>query len=78
MSPEEKELTAYHEAGHALVAHLLPNADKPHKVSIIARGIAGGFTRMLPEDRAYWSKSRFTDGITVVLAGMCCGETHLQ
>ena len=70
LSPEEKELTAYHEAGHALVAHLLPNADKPHKVSIIARGMAGGFTRMLPEDRAYWSKSRFTDGITVALAGM--------
>jgi cell division protease FtsH len=70
LSPEEKELTAYHEAGHALVAHLLPNADKPHKVSIIARGMAGGFTRMLPEDRAYWSRSRFTDGITVALAGM--------
>jgi cell division protease FtsH len=70
MSPDEKKLTAYHEAGHALVAHLLPNADKPHKVSIIARGVAGGFTRMLPEDRAYWSRSRFTDGITVALAGM--------
>jgi cell division protease FtsH len=70
MSPKEKELTAYHEAGHALVAKLLPNADHPHKISIIARGTAGGFTRMLPEDRAYWSKSRFTDGITVFLAGL--------
>ena len=69
MSPKEKELTAYHEAGHALVAKLLPNADPPHKVSIIARGVAGGFTRMLPEDRAYWSKSRLTDGIAVSLAG---------
>ncbi len=70
LSPKEKELTAYHEAGHALVAKLLPNADHPHKISIIARGTAGGFTRMLPEDRAYWSKSRFTDGIAVLLAGL--------
>ena len=66
LSPKEKELTAYHEAGHALVAKLLPNADHPHKISIIARGTAGGYTRMLPEDRAYWSKSRFTDGIAVL------------
>jgi cell division protease FtsH len=71
MSPKDKELTAYHEAGHALVAKLLPNADPPHKISIIARGIAGGYTRMLPEDRAYWSKSRLTDGIAVSLAGLC-------
>jgi cell division protease FtsH len=71
MSPKDKELTAYHEAGHALVAKMLPNADPPHKVSIIARGMAGGYTRMLPEDRAYWSKSRLTDGIAVSLAGLC-------
>jgi cell division protease FtsH len=71
MSPKDKELTAFHEAGHALVAHFLPNADPPHKVSIIARGVAGGYTRMLPEDRAYWSKSRLTDGIAVSLAGLC-------
>ena len=70
LSPKEKELTAYHEAGHALVAKLLPNTDPPHKISIIARGTAGGYTRMLPEDRAYWSRSRFTDGITVLLAGL--------
>ncbi len=71
MSAKDKELTAYHEAGHALVAKLLPNADPPHKVSIIARGMAGGYTRMLPEDRAYWSKSRLTDAIAVSLAGLC-------
>ena len=71
MSPKDKELTAFHEAGHALVAHFLPNADPPHKVPIIARGVAGGYTRMLPEDRAYWSKSRLTDGIAVSLAGLC-------
>ena len=70
MSPKDKELTAYHEAGHALVAKMLPNADPPHKISIIARGTAGGYTRMLPEDRAYWSRSRFTDGIVVLLAGL--------
>ena len=71
MSAADKKLTAYHEAGHALVAKLLPNADPPHKVSIIARGMAGGYTRMLPEDRAYWSKSRLTDSIAVSLAGLC-------
>jgi cell division protease FtsH len=71
MSVEDKKLTAYHEAGHALVAKMLPNADPPHKVSIIARGMAGGYTRMLPEDRAYWSKSRLTDSIAVSLAGLC-------
>jgi cell division protease FtsH len=71
MSVEDKKLTAYHEAGHALVAKMLTNADPPHKVSIIARGMAGGYTRMLPEDRAYWSKSRLTDSIAVSLAGLC-------
>jgi cell division protease FtsH len=70
MSPKDKELTAYHEAGHALVAKMLPNADPPHKISIIARGIASGYTRMLPEDRAYWSRSRYLDGIAVALAGI--------
>jgi cell division protease FtsH len=70
LSPKEKELTAYHEAGHALVAKLLPNADPPHKVSIIARGVTGGYTRMLPEDRTYWSRSRFMDGIAVSLGGL--------
>jgi cell division protease FtsH len=69
MTPQDKELTAYHEAGHALVAKLLPNADPPQKISIIARGMAGGYTRMLPEDRAYSSKSRIKDEITVALAG---------
>jgi cell division protease FtsH len=70
MSPQDKELTAYHEAGHALTAKMLPNADPPHKISIIARGAAGGYTRMLPEDRAYYSRSRFKDGVTVALAGL--------
>src|SRR6185369_4430240 len=52
LSSQEKEITAYHEAGHAIVASVLPNADPVHKVSIIARGRAGGYTLKLPiEDR---------------------------
>src|SRR3972149_2172551 len=48
ISKKEKEIIAYHEAGHALVGHLLPNADPPYKISIVSRGMAGGFTRFLP------------------------------
>ena len=51
ISPKEKEITAYHEAGHALVAKMLPNADPPHKISIIARGMALGYTKQISEDR---------------------------
>ena len=70
ISQKEKEITAYHEAGHALVAWTLPNADPVHKVSIIARGMMGGYTRMLPtEDRHLWSRSQFNDMIAVALAG---------
>ena len=54
ISPKEKEMTAYHEAGHALVAKMSPNADPVHKISIISRGRMGGYTRMLPtEDRGH-------------------------
>jgi cell division protease FtsH len=70
ISQKEKEITAYHESGHALVAWTLPNADPVHKVSIIARGMMGGYTRMLPtEDRHLWSRSQFNDMIAVALAG---------
>ncbi|MDH4299157.1 MAG: ATP-dependent zinc metalloprotease FtsH, partial [Dehalococcoidia bacterium] len=56
ISPKEKEIIAYHESGHALTAKLLPNADPVHKISIIARGILGGWTRFLPsEDRHLWT-----------------------
>ena len=51
--PKDKELTAYHEAGHALVARMLPNVDPVHKISIVARGSMGGYTRLLEEDRYY-------------------------
>jgi cell division protease FtsH len=68
--PKEREITAYHEAGHALVAHILPNADPVHKVSIISRGRAAGYTLKLPtEDKKMHSKSEFLDDIAVFLAG---------
>jgi len=70
ISDREKKITAYHEAGHALVAHYLPGADPIHKVSIIARGQAGGYTLKVPtEDRHLHSKSEFIDELAVLLAG---------
>jgi cell division protease FtsH len=70
ITEEEKKITAYHEAGHALVAHFLPNSDPVHKVSIIARGQAGGYTLKLPTtDKRMYSKSYFLDEIGVLLAG---------
>ena len=70
LSKKEKEITAYHEAGHALVASVLPNADPVHKVSIIARGSAGGYTLKLPlEDRKLQSRKEFLDDIAMSLGG---------
>lgn len=66
----EKKITAYHEAGHALVASVLPYADPVHKVSIVARGSAGGYTLKLPlEDRKLQSKKEFLDDIAMSLGG---------
>jgi len=69
ISPKEKEITAYHEAGHALVAKLLPNADPPHKISIVARGMALGYTKSLTEDRYLMTPSQFKDMIAALLGG---------
>jgi cell division protease FtsH len=70
LSKKEKELTAYHEAGHAVVASVLPYADPVHKVSIISRGRAAGYTLKLPvEDRKLQSKKEFLDDIAVSLGG---------
>lgn len=70
ISEREKAITAYHEIGHALVARLLPNTDPVHKVSIVARGQAGGFTMLLPtEDRYLWSKPQFEDMLAYALGG---------
>ncbi|MEK7095171.1 MAG: ATP-dependent zinc metalloprotease FtsH [Patescibacteria group bacterium] len=75
LSKKEKEITAYHEAGHALVASVLPNADPVHKVSIIARGRAGGYTLKLPlEDRKLQSKKEFIDDIAMALGGYAAEE----
>ncbi|MFA5107804.1 MAG: ATP-dependent zinc metalloprotease FtsH [Patescibacteria group bacterium] len=70
LNEHEKKIAAYHEAGHALIAHLLPNADPVRKVSIIARGAAAGYTLKLPsEDRHMHGRTYFVDEITVLLAG---------
>jgi len=70
ISEREKSITAYHEVGHALVARMLPNTDPVHKVSIVARGQAGGFTMLLPtEDRYLWSKPQFEDMLAYALGG---------
>lgn len=70
MNMKEKEITAYHEAGHALVASLLPYADPVHKISIISRGRAAGYTLKLPfEDKRMQSKKEFLDDIAMSLGG---------
>jgi cell division protease FtsH len=70
LSKKEKEITAYHEAGHALVSSILPYADPVHKISIISRGRAAGYTLHLPfEDRKLQSKKEFLDDIAVALGG---------
>ncbi|MGI6428418.1 MAG: ATP-dependent zinc metalloprotease FtsH [Syntrophomonadaceae bacterium] len=70
ISEKEKKLVAYHEAGHALVSYFLPNTDKLHKISIIPRGRAGGYTLLLPEeDRNYITKSYLLDEVATLLGG---------
>ncbi len=70
LNKKEKEITAYHEAGHAIVSSVLPYADPVHKVSIISRGRAAGYTLKLPlEDRKMQSKKEFLDDIAVSLGG---------
>ncbi|MFO8143827.1 MAG: ATP-dependent zinc metalloprotease FtsH [Dehalococcoidales bacterium] len=70
ISPKEKEITAYHEAGHAFVAKMLPNADPVHKISIVASGMSLGHTRQLPvEDRYLMTRSQFNDVLATLLAG---------
>jgi cell division protease FtsH len=70
LSEKEKKITAYHEAGHALVASVLPDADPVHKISIIARGSAGGYTLKLPlDERRLMSRATFLDDIAMSLGG---------
>jgi cell division protease FtsH len=70
VTEKDKRLTAYHEAGHAVVTYYMPTADKVHQVSIIPRGMAGGYTMSLPaEDRNYRTKGEMLDSIVILLAG---------
>ncbi len=69
ISPKEKEITAYHEAGHALVGHLLPNIEPVRKITIIPRGMAGGYTKVLEEDRTIYTRSLLKDMLAFLLAG---------
>jgi cell division protease FtsH len=75
ISEDEKRVIAYHEAGHAVVMHLLPESDPVHKVSIIARGMAGGYTLALPEeDRTLYAKSKFEADLVGLLGGRAAEE----
>ena len=75
MSEDEKKLTAYHEGGHALVGHVLENADPIHKVTIVSRGGAGGVTWSLPtEERNYRSIAEFKDAMAMAMGGRMAEE----
>ncbi len=75
ITEEEKRITAFHEGGHALVAHILPNADNPFKVTIVSRGQSGGHTRYLPEeDRNLWTRAQFSDMLAAALGGRVAEE----
>ena len=79
ITEKEKSITAYHEAGHALSAHLLENADPVHKITIVPRGRAGGYVMRVPEeDRMYASKKMLIDTIAVALAGRVAEEIIFQ
>ena len=70
ITEKEKKITAYHEAGHALVAHFLPHTDPIHKISIIARGQAGGYTLKMPtEDKHMHTKTEYLEEIAILLGG---------
>ena len=78
ITQKEKETIAYHESGHALVAKMLPTADPVHKVSIIARGMMGGWTRFLPsEEHHLWTKPQLEDRLAVSLGGRTAEEIAL-
>jgi cell division protease FtsH len=78
MSKKEKEITAFHEAGHAMLSLLLPEVNQLKKVSIIPRGLAGGYTFTPPmEDRHYWTKKELAAEITLLLGGRGSEEINL-
>ncbi|MGN0149655.1 MAG: ATP-dependent zinc metalloprotease FtsH [Clostridia bacterium] len=78
ITEKEKRLTAYHEAGHAIMARVVDGASDIHKVTIIPRGMAGGFTMYLPEDKLYQSKNEMLDMIVISLGGRVAEQLVLD
>jgi len=79
MNQKEKELTAFHEAGHALVGHFLPKIDPIHKISIIPRGQAGGYTLALPiEDKHYNTRTELLENVVFMLGGRAAEVVALE
>ena len=79
ISEPERKLTAYHEAGHAVCAHVLPHVSPVHQVTIVPRGRAGGFTMQLPvEDKFYATKNEMKENIVVLLGGRLAEELTLD
>jgi cell division protease FtsH len=79
ISEDERRLTAFHEAGHAIVARALPNTDPVHQITIIPRGRAGGFTMILPkEDKYYATKTKMTENIIHLLGGRAAEKLTLN
>ena len=75
MNDHEKKLTAYHEGGHTVLAHFLEHHDPPHKVTIVARGMAGGYTRFLPDEEAHYRTPKmFKDQLSAALGGLVAEE----
>ena len=78
ISDREKNITAVHEAGHAILHHVLPGLDPVHSISIIPTGMAGGYTMPLPEeDTLYWTKSRMENEIVALLGGRVAEELEI-
>ncbi len=75
MSQHEKKLTAYHEGGHTVVSHFMEHHDPPHKVTIVSRGMAGGYTRFLPDEESHYrTRSMFRDQLCTALGGHAAEE----
>ena len=75
MSKHEKRLTAYHEGGHTVLAHFLEHHDPPHKVTIVPRGMAGGYTRFLPDEESHYRTPKmFKDQLSAALGGLVAEE----
>lgn len=75
LSKKEKKITAYHEVGHAVVGHMLPNCDPVHKISVVSRGMALGVTWFMPEeDKHLYAKSKFEDELCSLLGGYAAEE----